>query len=131
MKIAAISDDGVTISRHFGRAQYYVVATVEDGKVLSKETRPKAGHHSFNEQDHHAGHGEQHGYDAASQSKHAQMASTCDDCQVLLAGGMGWGAYDSLKGYGIEPIITDIANIDEAVQAYLDGAIENLMERLH
>ena len=41
MKIAAISEDGTTISQHFGRAPYYLVITVEDGKVVSKEKRDK------------------------------------------------------------------------------------------
>ena len=31
MKIAAVSDDGITISQHFGRALLYVVVTAEDG----------------------------------------------------------------------------------------------------
>jgi predicted Fe-Mo cluster-binding NifX family protein len=44
---------------------------------------------------------------------------------------MGWGAYDSLKSRGIETIITDVTNIDEAVQLYIDGKLPNLMERLH
>jgi predicted Fe-Mo cluster-binding NifX family protein len=59
------------------------------------------------------------------------MAQSIDDCQALLAGGMGWGAYDSLKSRGIETIITDVTNIDEAVQLYIDGKLPNLMERLH
>ncbi len=29
MKIAAVSEDGITISQHFGRAVYYVVVTVQ------------------------------------------------------------------------------------------------------
>ena len=51
MKIAAISDDGATISQHFGRAALYVVVTVEDGKIVSTETRSKLGHHSFSGQE--------------------------------------------------------------------------------
>jgi len=39
MKIAVISDDGKTISRHFGRAPYYLVLTVEDGKIVAREQR--------------------------------------------------------------------------------------------
>jgi predicted Fe-Mo cluster-binding NifX family protein len=132
MKIAVISEDGVTISQHFGRAPLYVVVTVENGKVVSKENRNKAGHHTFSGHPHvEPGPGERHGYDAGSQSKHAQMAQSIDDCQSLLAGGMGWGAYDSLKSHGIETIITDVTNIDEAVQLYIDGKLPNLMERLH
>ena len=34
MKIAAVSDDGTTISQHFGRAPFYVVVTVEDGRIV-------------------------------------------------------------------------------------------------
>jgi len=47
MKIAAISDDGTTISQHFGRAPLYVVVTVEEGKIVGQETRDKTGHHTF------------------------------------------------------------------------------------
>ncbi|HEY50438.1 MAG TPA: dinitrogenase iron-molybdenum cofactor biosynthesis protein [Dehalococcoidia bacterium] len=131
MKIAAISDDGVTISQHFGRAPLYVIATVEDDKVVHKENRPKSGHHTFAA--HHADTkpGERHGYDAGAQVRHANMVSAIADCQVLVAGGMGWGAYESLKDNNIEPIVTDVKDIDEAVKRYLDGKLDNLMERLH
>jgi predicted Fe-Mo cluster-binding NifX family protein len=59
------------------------------------------------------------------------MMSNIADCQVLLAGGMGWGAYESLKSRGIETIVTDVESIDEAVTLYLAGKLPNLMERLH
>jgi predicted Fe-Mo cluster-binding NifX family protein len=130
MKIAAITEDGNTISQHFGRAPSYVVVTVEEGKIISKERRDKSGHHTF------AAHpdsapGERHGYGAGAQARHASMMDTIADCQVLIAGGMGWGAYDGLKSSNIEPIVTDITSIDEAVKLYLEGKLPNLMERLH
>jgi len=131
MKIAAISDDGVNISQHFGRAPYYVVVSVEEGRIVSSEIRPKAGHHSFGSQAHsRLAPGERHGYDPGSQAKHKTMAETISDCDVLIAGGMGWGAYESMRSYNIEPIVTDVNNIDEAVQLYLGGRLANLMERL-
>jgi len=127
MKVATISDDGITISQHFGRAPLYVVVTVEAGKIVSKETRAKTGHHTF------AAHrppdlapGERHGYDAGSQVRHQSMAETISDCQVLLAGGMGWGAYESMQSYDIKPVVTDVKSIDEAVQLYIDGKLANL-----
>ena len=132
MKIAVITEDGASISQHFGRAPLYVVATVENGKVVNKETREKAGHHSFGGHPHtELAPGERHGYDTGSQSKHAQMAKSINDCQVLIAGGMGWGAFDSMKSHGIETIITDVLNIDEAIQLYLDKNLHNLMDKLH
>jgi predicted Fe-Mo cluster-binding NifX family protein len=132
MKIAAISEDGTTISQHFGRAPYYVVLTVEGGKAVKTEKRDKAGHHTFAGGQHsEAAPGERHGCDAGAQSRHAAMAQGVADCQVLIAGGMGWGAYESLKGHGIETIVTDVENIEEALKLYLDGKLPNLMERLH
>lgn len=132
MKVAAISDDGVTISQHFGRAPYCVVLTVEEGRIVDKETRPKTGHHTFAAHEPpKLGPGERHGYDAGSGSRHASMAETISDCQVLLCGGMGWGAYESMKSYNIEPIVTDVKNIYEAVLLYLKGKLTNLVERLH
>jgi len=132
MKIAVITDDEVTVSQHFGRAPLYVVVMAENGKVVSKETRSKAGHHTFStEQEAPHSPDQPHGFDAGSEAKHATMAQPISDCQVLLAGGMGMGAYQSLKSYNIEPVITDVENIDEAVKRYLAGNLPNLMGRLH
>lgn len=132
IKIAIITDDGVTVSQHFGRAPLYVVVTAENGKVTGKESRSKAGHHTFgSEQEAPHSPGQPHGFDADSEAKHATMAQPISDCQVLLAGGMGMGAYQSLKSYNIESIITDVENIDEAVKRYLAGNLPNLMGRLH
>lgn len=133
MKIAVITEDGKTISKHFGRAPYYMIVTIENGKIEKKEQRNKAGHHTFGDQPHaETVPGEKHGYDTASQSKHATMAETIADCKVLIAGGMGWGAYDSLKSMGIETIITDVDDIEEAVKLYAQGKLANLAsERLH
>ena len=131
MKIAAITEDGTTISQHFGRAPLYLVVTVEDGKIVSKETRAKTGHHTFATHHPESAPDERHGYDAGSQTRHASMAETIADCQVLITGGMGWGAYESLKSRNIEPVVTDVENIDEAVQLYLVSKLPNLMERLH
>jgi predicted Fe-Mo cluster-binding NifX family protein len=134
MKIAAVSEDGVTISQHFGRAPFYVVVTVEDGKIVSREQRDKLGHAHFANEPHEEGHGGDprgHGFDPAAQNRHARMAAAIADCQVLLARGMGAGAYQSMAQAGVRPIVTDIPTIDEAMQAYLAGNIEDHTERLH
>jgi len=133
MNIAVITEDGKNISKHFGRAPYYMIVTLENGKIVKKEQRNKAGHHTFGDQPHaeHAP-GQRHGYDTASQSKHSAMAETMADCKLLIAGGMGWGAYDSLKSMGIETIITDVDDIEQAVNLYLQNKLTNLAaEKLH
>ena len=132
MKIAAITDDGQTISQHFGRAAYYLVATVESGQIVNRELRDKLGHAHFMNQPHADEQpGQPHGMDAVSHNKHLQMAESIADCEALLCRGMGMGAYESMKALGIRPVVTDIAAIDEAVMAYVGGNIIDQVERLH
>jgi predicted Fe-Mo cluster-binding NifX family protein len=124
VKLAAITDDGKTISQHSGRARYYLVCTVEDGHITSRELRDKAGHHSFAPQqgnEHHAA--GQHGFDPASRNRHAQMLSVIADCQAVLAGGMGLGMQRNLEEVGIRPLLTDIADIEEGVRAFVEGRL--------
>jgi len=132
MKIAVVTDDGKTICQHFGRARFYTVVMIEDGKVTAREQRPKAGHHGDG-QPHasHASHGEPHGFDDHAQVSHAGMMANITDCQLVIAGGMGWGAHESLKRAGIAVHMTDVQNIDEAISLYLQGKLPNLEERLH
>ena len=131
MKIAVVSDDETTISRHFGRAPYYIVLTIEEGQIVGRETRAKAGHHTFGSCDCHAAPGETHGHGEQSEAKHQMMAESIDDCDAVIAGGMGWGAHESLKGRGIEPVITDARDVAEAALAYAGGTLPNLTDRLH
>lgn len=130
MKIAVITEDGKTISQHFGRAPYYQVLTIEDGKIISREMREKMGHGQFSGHTEDS-HGQRHGFDETSHAKHTSMAETISDCKVVLCGGMGMGAYESMRRLAITPIVTDLTNIDEAVQAYLDGKLVDHTELLH
>jgi hypothetical protein len=59
------------------------------------------------------------------------MMDVIMDCGVLLARGMGRGAYDGLKLRSILPIVTDIQDARAAVEAYLSGNLIDHPERLH
>jgi predicted Fe-Mo cluster-binding NifX family protein len=135
MKIALVSDDGITISQHFGRAPFYVVMTIENGQIVGREVRDKLGHAQFAGQHGHEEHshaaGQRHGFDRASQDRHSRMAAAIADCQMLIARGMGAGAYESMRQAGIRPIITDIPTIDEAVRAFIEGRLTDHPEWLH
>jgi len=131
-KVAFVTDDGVTISQHFGRAKFYEVITVENNKIASQERREKLGHHNFsNTEHHHHNQNGEHGMDESSHNKHISMAEAIKDCSILIARGMGFGAFQSLTQLNIKPIITDIKNIDEAVQSVIDGTVVNHTEKLH
>lgn len=131
MKIACVTDDGRTISAHFGRAQYYAVLTVENGQIVNRKMRTKMGHQQFVGQEAHEAHGPGHGMDAGSHDKHTQMAHAIQDCEALLCRGMGRGAYQSMQQIGIKPVVTDIEDIDTAVVAYAQGQLKDHTDLLH
>jgi predicted Fe-Mo cluster-binding NifX family protein len=132
MKIALITDDGKTISQHFGRAQYYLVATIENGQIVNREMRDKLSHSHYANQPHEEEKpGQPHGMDANSYNKHLQMSEAITDCEALLCRGMGRGAYESMKARNIRPLVTDIASIDEAIMAYINKEIVDHTEKLH
>jgi predicted Fe-Mo cluster-binding NifX family protein len=135
LKIAAVTDDGKTISAHFGRATKYAVVIIEDGQINAREVRDKVGHRDFQgeEQHRHEHHNDPRGrgFGRHSAEKHRRMFEGISDCQVLLARGMGQGAYRGLQEMGIRPILTDIADIDTAIQAIMDESIADHPERLH
>ncbi len=137
MKIAFITDDGQTISRHFGRAAHYLVVEVENGEEVSREMRDKLGHRNFADESEHHEHDHQ-GQDGAashagaeSHGKHMSMAEAISDCQVLICGGMGMGAYQSMQQLGITPVVTQEEDIDAALEAYLSGKLKDHTEMLH
>jgi predicted Fe-Mo cluster-binding NifX family protein len=132
VKIAVVSNNGETISRHFGKARSYLVVTVENGEVVARELRSKASHEDF------AGHqhgtpepGQPRGYGHGSQAKHRAMTETIGDCDFLIAGGMGQGAFASLQAVGIETVMTDERDVSQAVERFIQGDLPNLTDRLH
>ena len=126
MKIAVVTDDGAVISAHFGQAAYAAVFTIEDGQAVERELREKPHHgaHHDHRHDHNGGQRQGGGL-------FRQILPVLQDCQVLIGRGMGQPAFVKLQQAGIEPILTDIREVDTAVQAYLDGAITHNPKRVH
>ncbi len=125
MKIAAVTDDGVTIHSHFGQAPYYLVLTIENKQIVAREQRAKPAHNR------HGAH-EEHDHHGTGGDTHAQgMAEVITDCQVLLARSMGQPAYAALQSVGIQPILTELQSINDAAYAYLRGELQHRDERVH
>jgi len=131
MKVAVVTDDGKTISQHFGRAMFYKVYEIKDGVVVGSEQRPKAGHHGQAGEHHHEYGAGPHGINHADEVTHNSMLANISDCEALIARGMGWGAHDAIERAGLKAYITDTADADEAVKAYAKGSLDNHAERLH
>ncbi|MGD0395757.1 MAG: NifB/NifX family molybdenum-iron cluster-binding protein [Nitrososphaerales archaeon] len=135
MKVAVVTDDGKTISPHFGMAQSYLVYDIENGAVKGKEMRPKAGHrqggmeHLGGTERHSLGSGHHQGPEETS--THQSMLSNVRDCAALIARGMGWGMHDAIIQSGIKPFVTESVYADDAVQAYIKGSLDDHREKLH
>ena len=117
-KIAVPTDDGLTISPHFGQAHHFKIFSIEDGKVVSAEIREKAAHN--------------HGAPTDEGIHPGQkMIDAIQDCQVLISGGMGSPVYERAKRAGLEVILTRSQEIDAAVQNYLAGKLVNVPDLIH
>ncbi|MCI6042673.1 FKBP-type peptidyl-prolyl cis-trans isomerase [bacterium] len=98
MKIAVTYDNG-NIFQHFGKTEFFKVYEVEESKVISSEVIGSNG----------TGHGALAGL-LADQS-----------IDVLICGGIGGGAQAALLEAGIELCAGAQGEVDQAVEAYLNG----------
>jgi len=125
LKVAVVTDDGSTVSAHFGRAQRYLVYRVEGGEIKGKEARDKAAH-GPGEGHHHAGESRP---DMAV--THAAMLANVNDCEAVIARGMGRPMYEFIGGSGMRVFITAVEDADEAVRKFASGTLDNHAELLH
>jgi predicted Fe-Mo cluster-binding NifX family protein len=126
MKIAFVSDNGTTISRHFGRARQYVVVTLAEGQEVAREVRAKTGCHGH---DHHSDQHHDQAHD--DHAHHDDMLQAIADCEVLIAGGMGTGVNQRLVAAGKRTIRTQMQDIDQALQLFLAGRLGDTIELVH
>ncbi len=123
MKIAFVSDDGSNISAHFGRAKFYVVIESENKQIInrrliSKESMLCNCHDHKGERNHKKG-------------RHQEIFEAIQDCNILISRGMGKGAFQRLETLGVQSILTEVNDIDEALSAYLNGKLKNVPGLLH
>jgi predicted Fe-Mo cluster-binding NifX family protein len=132
MKIVVASDDGTTISRHFGRASCYLVFTIEEGEIVEKERREKSGHQqSVHEHHDHQTHEHGHGYGTHSAARHTEMIEPIRDCDAVIVRGMGRGAYLAIQQANIRPVVTELKDAEDAVRAFIEGTLVDHPEWLH
>ena len=113
MKIAVPTNDGITLSAHFGRCRQFLIFEVQNGQAKLIETRINGGCH---------GHGLSDG--AADRTSHAGFVEALRDCDTVLCGGIGAGAVEALKAGGIPVALVEAAgNAEEIVTAFQSGTL--------
>lgn len=126
MKIAFVSDDHQTISAHYGKAKFFEIYVLQIGKVIAHETVAKS-----NPQVIRMGYTEHQPNTDVHNHDHTSMMAPILDCEVLITRGIGKSAHNSLIENDIQPIVTDIQTIQDALAAFLSGTITNHPEHIH
>lgn len=121
-KIAFPTEDGETITPHMGHAPYFLVAEVGDDGEIAFEKRDKP--HHGQETDHSA-------HEHAGGGMGRRMFVPIQDCQVLIAGGMGEPAYQHALSQGLEVFLVGEKNIRRALEDYQAGNLISDMRRIH
>ena len=119
MKIAVPTNDGVTMSRHFGRSASFLVFDVQGNSIKSCETRANDGQCSHGPQ-------QSHGEECQSGAhSHAGVVSVVANCELVICSGIGDGARQALEAGGIKVMLIgpDAGPAERTVAAYLAGTL--------
>lgn len=102
MRIAVTYENG-SIFQHFGKTEQFKIYEVEDGKVKAASMISSNG------------------------SGHGALADVLakEAADVLICGGIGGGALQALAQAGIEVCSGASGDVDQAVEAYLNGTLIN------
>jgi predicted Fe-Mo cluster-binding NifX family protein len=126
MKIAIASMDGKTISSHFGKSPYFLIYEIAGNVIKGQSRIDNTFTHHFRKNKESGNAHSEHGH-----HDHSMLVEGLKDCQVVIAGGMGEGAYQDLTTHGFEVFIADEPDPSTAVNKYLSKELINHTERLH
>lgn len=104
MKIAIPNNDNM-VNQHFGMSKSFVIATIEDKKIVNIEEISAA------ELSH----------------KHQGLADLLSNkgATVVIVGGIGGGAIAGLKSNGLEVIKGATGEYLKVIEEYINGTLEN------
>ena len=107
MKIAVATADGSTVSQHFGQSRGFIVFDVVDGGIVGKELKGvEVTPHN-------------EGVCSGQARQGGGVASMLEGCEVLLCGGIGGGAAQSILNLGVKPMaLSGVLDAEEAVKMY-------------
>ncbi len=103
IKIAVASENGGSVTEHFGHCESFMIFDADNGEIVKSETIPNPGH------------------------KPGFLPNFLNDkgVNVIISGGMGGGAVDIFNEKGIEVIVGAGGDAKKAVEAYLQGALKS------
>jgi predicted Fe-Mo cluster-binding NifX family protein len=109
IRIAIATADGHSLLSHLARSAVFTVFEVENGQILSRTVRSR---------------------DSDTCGNHKSFVEMLEGCGAVICGGIGQGAFDSLKRAGIEPMVAaGPHSIDEALKHFMAGTLATTGER--
>lgn len=118
MRIGVPTNDGKTISEHFGRSAAFLVFEIEDGQIKACETRKNGMQHLHEQR------ACDHAATGSTPHTHEGILSALAGCDVVICAGMGRGAAEALRAGGVGRIVVTAAGpAEEIVAAYLAGKL--------
>jgi predicted Fe-Mo cluster-binding NifX family protein len=124
MKIAIPSDEGIHLSQHFGRTLGFAIFEVADGQIINQEYRPNSfTGHALGQHQEHQHHGAEHNDHA--QHSHNRILNALNDCEIVIAGGMGRRLLDDLTIAGKKIFITSQLETRKAMEMFLADELKS------
>lgn len=117
MKIAVACEKPTRITAHTGKCRNFWIYTVSAEDILQRSPLQLSPQQTFH-------------------ASSPQLPHPLDGVQVLICGSVGQGLLRRLRNGGIEVVVTQEADADAAVHAYLQGSLvqedaENFRQHLH
>ena len=95
---------------HLARAGSFIVMEVQDGLIAGRTTRTR---------------------DSGACGNHKTFVEMLEGCDAVICGGIGQGAYDSLRAHGVKSVVAKSRHeIEEAAKLYLEGKLATTEERV-
>ena len=116
-KIAIATDDQKRVTGHIGKCRSFMIFEINDNKVINKEIRDNIFTNHRIGQAHHNGEGGGH--------NHNHLIEGLKDCKYLISSGGGWRVVEDLKRHNITTLFSDIESIEDAVNMFIKGELEN------
>ena len=141
MKIAIPTDDGKTVASHFGRAGYFMIVELQDGKEIARRLSENLharghghhGHHEHHEEhENHEGHGHgwhhgNHSFGEGHHHGHEDVFASTGEIQAVIAVRIGPHMFEDLKERGIEIyLVQPGTDIDEAISKLASGELRRI-----